>query len=148
MLAGRERSEPPGVMGESRSGFMRRGGRRPLERASAAAMSMEMLLPEREWPSGVARPGVARPGEPRTGVFRPEEARPGVDRPGVARTGVFRPGVDRPGVAKPGVDLPEVGVWRAVPGRLCVIVKRPLEVRDSVGWGARGVLVPDSMVFG
>jgi hypothetical protein len=96
MLSGSEMSDPPGVMGDRRSGFVRRGGRRPLERASAAAMSMEMLLPEREWPRGVARPGVVRPGEPRTGVFRP-----GVERPGVARTGVFRPGVDRP----------EVGVW-------------------------------------
>lgn len=123
MLAGSETSDPPGVMGDRRNGFMRRGGRRPLERASAAAMSMEMLLPEREWPSGVVRPGVARPGEPRMGVLRPEGPGPGV----------LLPGVDWPVVAMPGVERPEVGVWRAVPGRLCVTVKRPLEVRDSVG---------------
>lgn len=45
-----------GVKGDKRNGLMRPWKRGPLARASAAAMSMEMLLPEREWVDEDGRP--------------------------------------------------------------------------------------------
>jgi hypothetical protein len=45
----RELSGLNGVMGERRSGLIRPWKRGPLARASAAAMSIETLLPDLEW---------------------------------------------------------------------------------------------------